>query len=101
MHRKVQDAESAERLYLSDGLGHPEEAAGLGEAHGRVQADLVAHRHVHRLGALIAAPQSLKNRRLWLHPSDTRKEAFSGAQPDETLGSCAAALVPHLSQHFA
>lgn len=51
-----------ECAYLSDGLWHPVMAAGAGEANGRVQADLVADGHVHRFGALVAAPKGLEER---------------------------------------
>lgn len=46
--------------YLSDGLRYPVAAAWVCQADSSIQTDLVSHKNIHRLGALIAASQCLK-----------------------------------------
>ena len=45
--------------YLSDGLGDTVATAGVCEADGRVQTDLVAHRHVYWFSTGVRAPEGL------------------------------------------
>lgn len=60
-------------VYLSDGLRDSVAAAGVCEADGGVQADLVTHRNVNWLGALIGAPQRLNIKTNVNHPSASLK----------------------------